>query len=175
MCIAILGALLPDIAIDGSLVSGWVYKVLQGLLGAFLVAFILVDVFVSRLQGLDLKNPKIIGAVILILGVIAGKFSKHRTFTHSILGLFWFWTAAACLFNTDCSWFLVGYISHIFIDLFNYYPVMLGYPLIKDEGIALKCVKSGNEWDRIIGIMGYTLCCVNIIIFIITRVSIYMK
>lgn len=51
LCIAILGALLPDIDIEGSLVSGWVYKVLQGLLGVFLVAFILVDDFVSRLQG----------------------------------------------------------------------------------------------------------------------------
>lgn len=70
----------------------------------------------------------IIGSFLFLLVCFYGMHKPHRSFLHSILGLFILTYLSNIIFK-DCSmYFFIGMLSHIFLDLFNKKSVQLLYP-----------------------------------------------
>lgn len=70
----------------------------------------------------------IAGMVLLAVMCVLGFFAEHRSFTHSLLGLTLFSAAVYMLIPQHCLGFIVGYASHILLDLMNRKPLRLMYP-----------------------------------------------
>ncbi len=94
----------------------------------------------------------ITGGVFYIALMIIGFYSDHRSFTHSILGLFLFSTAVGILYPQIAGAYILGYGSHIGLDLLNRKKVKLLYPLKK--GFCLRLCYSdrkANHWLFLLG------------------------
>lgn len=91
-------------------------------------------------------HTALIGAVIFIVLTVIGEISKHRDRTHSILALALFTVAVALISIPIGIAFLIGYGTHLLIDLLNKSPIRMLYPLKK--GICFKVCyadRLGNE------------------------------
>ncbi len=95
-----------------------------------------------------------IGAIMLAALIVVGKMSEHRDRTHSLLAWALF-TASVVMIEPHLGLaFAIGYGSHLFIDLFNKSPIRLLYPLKK--GICFKLCyadRLGNELLLIVGVV----------------------
>ena len=88
-----------------------------------------------------------LGAIVLIVTCLIGRFSEHRTFTHSLLYVLLITFGFFCITPELLFPVLAGGISHLIIDTFNKKPVPWLYPLLK-KGICFKLCyasKVGNE------------------------------
>lgn len=70
----------------------------------------------------------IAGAALFSVLCVFGFFAEHRSFTHSLLGLTLFSGAVYMLIPQHSLGFIVGYASHILLDLMNKKPLRLMYP-----------------------------------------------
>ncbi len=80
----------------------------------------------------------VIGIASFITFWIAGLESKHRSFTHSILGMLLFAFSVFLMAPMFSLPFLVGFITHIALDLFNKKKVRLLYPI--KGGVCFKTI-----------------------------------
>lgn len=101
--------------------------------GLFIFAFILLDFFIGKgMCQYIIENwgVRIWGSLIGILIIlIFGLYSKHRTFTHSFLALALFSGLVYLFCRPAAIPFAIGYASHLISDLFNYLGLQLFYPL----------------------------------------------
>ena len=74
-------------------------------------------------------STTIAGLIALTVLVVLGLNSNHRGFTHSILALVLFSTAAYAVVGNSSTWFTIGYASHLVIDLFNKKGESLLFPI----------------------------------------------
>ena len=58
-----------------------------------------------------------------------GFFQEHRKFTHSFLAMLLYTFAVFCIYPPFAKPFLIGYFSHIIIDLLNKKKVQIFSPL----------------------------------------------
>ena len=100
----------------------------------------------------------LIGAIMFIALTMIGEMSKHRDRTHSLLALVLF---SACTYLISIpigTAFLIGYASHLIIDLLNKSPIRILYPLKK--GICINACyadRTGNEMLLVGGVCIITL------------------
>ena len=90
----------------------------------------------------------------LILFGIIGFFareSEHRTFSHSLIALTGFSVAVALACRPVTLAFIIGWASHLILDLFNYKPLQLLYPLKKGFSLKLCYAKSTANTITMIG------------------------
>lgn len=122
------------------------------LVGDFFTGGQIIQTVISHWQ------TALIGAVIFIALTVIGEISQHRDRTHSLLALALF-SASTFLISVPISMsFLIGYASHLLIDLLNKSPIRLFYPLKK--GICFKVCyadRLGNELLLIAGVSIITL------------------
>lgn len=88
----------------------------------------------------------ILGTVVLLVVCIIGRFSEHRTFTHSLLYVILIDFGFYCLSPMFRMPVLVAGLSHLIIDTFNKKPVPWLFPFFR-PGICLKwcyASKTGN-------------------------------
>ena len=100
----------------------------------------------------------LVGAVIFLVLTIIGEMSKHRDRTHSLLALILFSVSMLMISTPIGMTFIIGYASHLLIDLLNKSPVRIFYPL--KRGICLKICyadRLGNELLLIAGVSTITL------------------
>lgn len=93
------------------------------------------------------KSSLILGTIVLLATCLKGRFSGHRTFTHSLLYVSLVCFGCFCITPELKIPVLAGGISHLVIDTFNRKPVPWLYPMIK-KGICLKLCyanKLGNS------------------------------
>lgn len=104
----------------------------------------------------------ILGACVLLITGLKGRFSEHRTFTHSILYVLLITFGCFCITPKLALPVLAGGISHLIIDTFNKKPVPWLYPLTK-KGICFSICyanKIGNVivmWIGLIASIGLLL------------------
>ena len=117
----------------------------------------------TEILGTD-KAVVITGAVTYLILLIKGYLSNHRTFTHSILATILFTLSIGLICTSIAPYYLVGYLSHLFLDILNKKEVPLLYPIKK--GICLKLCYAGKTantafmWIGFIGsilLTGYLL------------------
>lgn len=146
VCVSVLASLLPDLDHDGSYISKYLTlnsrqqnrSLITMLLGIFLITLCLY-----------LSLP--IWIVFVGSFFIFAAYIKHRTFTHSILGVI-FVCIAAYLAAPNVlyfGFFITGYISHLFADALTVSGIPLLWP--KSYNFRLARIKTSTKWDTWIG------------------------
>lgn len=94
-----------------------------------------------------------LGAIVIIVTCLIGRFSRHRTFTHSLLYVLLISFGFFCITPELLFPVLSGGISHLIIDTFNKKPIPWLYPLIK-RGICFKICNAGKIGNTIMMWLG---------------------
>lgn len=107
----------------------------------------------------------ILGYVTFLLLSIYGTMTKHRTYTHSIIGLISFTGVAWVVLPSLAIPFCIGMISHILLDTLNNKKIHLLYPS-KKGGIAFKLCSADGKANSIICIIGTLIVVCELVIFV---------
>ncbi len=94
----------------------------------------------------------ITGAAMYIALVVVGFYAAHRSFTHSIAAMMLFTVAAGIIYPNITESYLLGYGSHLVLDLLNRKPVQLFYPIRK--GVCLKLCYSNRKANKVLFVLG---------------------
>lgn len=113
---AVLGALLPDVDADYSLIKSWNFSLFYIALGLVLL-FIFKDAF--QLIG--------ISTMVLLIHLIR-KYTLHRTAAHSLLLLITFTLCVFPISKTAALYFAIGYATHLLLDIITNSGICLLYP-----------------------------------------------
>ena len=95
----------------------------------------------------------VVGAVAFIAVCIFGAFSKHRTFTHSVLALVVLSIALWLVCPQLVAPFAIGFASHIVLDLTNKKDVQILYPSEKGK-FCLGLCYAGGAANVVIMVLG---------------------
>ena len=113
----------------------------------FLVAFIVLDFFAGRGMYqyiVDNWGVKVWGALFgIIILLLIGLNTKHRTFTHSLLAMAMFYGLTYWFCRPAAIPLLIGYASHLVLDLLNIDGPQLFFPIPWFP--ALQLCSSGNR------------------------------
>ncbi|AAK79057.1 inner membrane protein [Clostridium acetobutylicum] len=166
LAVGVLGALMPDIDTSRSKVSYNLRKIVVYAALVIVGAYILMANFYPEVEktNLFLKNMGVYklkdyipynlklsnaGLLIIVGCIIFSKFTKHRSFSHSILGLILFTVGVKLLLGNIFIYFAVGFISHMVADTFTNSGIEVFYPIKKK--ISLKLVHTGSMLDHFTG------------------------
>lgn len=108
-----------------------------------------------------------IGAILLGVTFIFGTFTSHRTFTHSFLGLALMSTAIYMVCPTLFASFVIGFLSHILLDVINKKPVELLYP--KKWGFCLGICYADKLADKVFMILSVASSLILLVYFLFIR------
>lgn len=125
-----LGGVMPDVDVISKDKTG---DAMQGqIITVLIVAFTII---IDRLfnygayQLLGREKNILLGAIILIALYVFGVTRVHRGFTHSILSLIIYSIPITLIYEPILKYFMIGYFSHLLIDLFNKRGIQLFFPL----------------------------------------------
>ena len=130
--VATIGGLLPDVDLKDSTSD----KLFDRLMTS-LVTIVLMSVFIKYFFDIDLYCKikecsyinYLVSVCLFIVMAYLGSKSSHRSFTHSILGLFVYSAILSYGFGVNIVFpYFVSHLSHIVLDLFNMKGVALFYP-----------------------------------------------
>lgn len=135
-CIATIGGVLGGIVPDNDILDNdYTGDALLGqiLAGSITAGILILDKIFkigicNELFSRSLINL-IFGSILFIGLYIFGFFQEHRKFTHSFLAMILYSFAVLCIYPPFAKPFLIGYLSHIIIDLFNKRKVQIFAPL----------------------------------------------
>ncbi len=111
-------------------------------------------------------TPKVITGIAFFIICAFGKEQPHRSFMHSLLGLFALYGCVEVIFPGSAPYFGVAFLSHILLDLLNRKGIRLFYPLQKRICLDV-CSSSGwiNDillklglWVSVIALVYRVLC-----------------
>jgi len=130
--VASLGGLVPDVDLKDSTSDKLFDRLMTSLITIVLMSFLIkyffdIDLY-CKIKEYDIFSYLISICLFIIIAYFGSK-SSHRSFTHSILGLF-IYTGILFYgfgFNVVIPYF-VSHLSHIFLDLFNKKGIALFYP-----------------------------------------------
>lgn len=124
-------------------------------IGIAVFSVALASIFMESNEGLiaiNIDYQMLTAAFILVLTILLSRFSSHRSFSHSLLALA-LWIAAFALISPMIAVaFMVGFVSHILLDLLNKKPVHVFYPIGK--GFCLKLCYANKLMNTILLICG---------------------
>lgn len=141
--------ILPDIDTKDSRVQPIMYKITFGFV-VLMLCFAAVS-FVQQNSVLELMNnsghaAQLLGVAILIAFSLYGSKQPHRGFTHSLIAAATASFSAVLLYSKLTFAFVLGYMSHLAIDLLNMKGEQLLWPLDKRFCFKL-CTASGRIAD----------------------------
>ena len=175
ICGAAVGSTIPDVDVASSKPR----KELSTIVG-FSVAMVTALVVLENVLNIGLFQMIeshtalyriILGYVTFILLCVFGTTTKHRTYTHSIVGLISFTGAMWVLFPDMTFPFFIGMLSHIWLDLLNTKKVRVLYP-IKKFGIAFKLCHAEGKANKTICIISTLVIVVELIIFALNLMNV---
>ncbi|MGM9849816.1 MAG: metal-dependent hydrolase [Bacilli bacterium] len=130
--VASLGGLVPDVDLKDSTSDKLFDRLMTSLITIVLMSFFIkyffdIDLY-CKIKEYDIFSYLISTCLFIVMAYFGSK-SSHRSFTHSILGLF-IYTGILFYgfgFNVVIPYF-VSHLSHIVLDLFNKKGIALFYP-----------------------------------------------
>lgn len=141
-------------------------KIVIGLSLLILISFIVdkkLDIFIYNSSLI----MNIIGLILINLLCIYGTRKPHHTFLHSLIGITLITTTFYVFMGNMYLPILIGMVSHVTMDMFNYMPVLIMYPL--KRGICFKkCSYNGKE-DKIIFISGLVIIIIELIFLLVIK------
>lgn len=105
------------------------------------------------------------GIVLFAVLCLTGALQNHRGFTHSILGLASFSFAVGLFCKPALVPFVIGYGSHLVLDLMNKRPMKLFYPI--ETGVCLKWCYSNRVVNQVLLILGAAVTVVYVLWFMV--------
>ncbi|NFQ84195.1 metal-dependent hydrolase [Clostridium sporogenes] len=131
----LLGALLPDIDADYSLIRSKRY----------LYSFIILGLVI--VLAAESKGP-IIAVFVMLFLIFILKRTEHRTIMHSLAGLIIFTVCMVFISKKAAPYFTLGYGTHLLADSFTLNGVPLFYP--KLQAVGIRKIKTGSNKEMII-------------------------
>ena len=133
---SVIGSIIPDIDSKNSETNQLFNKVTIITILTIIICSLIEYFFHIGLYKLIFKKNNIeeiiITSILFFVMCIIGSRTNHRSFTHSIIGLIIYsYITTISLPRIVVISFIIGYISHIFLDLFNHKGIRLLYPLRK--------------------------------------------
>lgn len=117
-------------------------------IGAFIIADYLIGNGMCKYVQ-DNWGVKVWGALMAIaILMLIGFNTRHRTFTHSLIGMVLFGISTWLFCEPITISFLIGYMSHLILDLFNKKGLQLFFPL--KWKFCLKICHADKRANRII-------------------------
>lgn len=154
MALAAAGATIPDIDINGH--SREKSAVAIATVTFFGAAYALAKRNLLSAVGGHISPRLIIGLIILFSAFILGLLSKHRTFTHELIGLVTFTAAVYLIIGLPgAAWFSLSMFSHQMADMLNFTKIRWLFPL--KPAVALKVCRSSSLTAELIGIISTAL------------------
>ena len=129
---ATLGGLVPDVDLKDSTSDKLFDRLMTSLITIVLMSFVIkyffdIDLY-YKIKECSYINYLISICLFIVMAFLGSK-SSHRSFTHSILGLFVYSTILSYGFGMNVIIpYFVSHLSHIFLDLFNKKGIALFYP-----------------------------------------------
>ncbi len=118
----------------------------------------------------DNKAVSILGGVGLIVLWVVGYNTEHREFTHSLLAMLLVSLSAWLVFPIFGVAVLLGYLSHLLLDLLNKKGIRLLFPL-KPKMCLKLCYASGTA-NKVFMIAGFALTAVLLVYKILVLKSV---
>ena len=100
-----------------------------------------------------------IGAAVLLTTGIFGRFSGHRTFTHSLFYVLIITFGFYCIVPKLMIPVLAGGVSHLAVDTLNYKPVPWLYP-IRKKGLCFNLCYADKLGNKVLMWAGFAVCIV---------------
>ncbi len=104
-------------------------------------------------------------AMLAFIGIcVYGKEQPHRSFMHSFLAMILLSAIIAVIYPGAVIYFVIGFLSHLVLDIFNYKKVRLFYPLKK--GICFRIFHARGMANDIIFIIGVIVAVTEVILLV---------
>jgi len=157
LALGTIGALMPDIDIEQSKISYLGRKLLIDAILLFVVgSFVMfkLNIPLDKFRfNYSISTTVIYGLTEIAGCIVFSKFTKHRSFAHSILGLILFSIGFYLLLGNMALYFAIGFISHMAADTLTNSGIEILYPLHKK--IALRLIHTGSFADYVLGILAF--------------------
>lgn len=128
-----LGSLLPDVDLKDSTTDKLFDRLMTSLITIVIMSILIKYLFNINLYKIiksynNIFNYLISICLFIIMSYLGSK-TPHRSFTHSILGLFIYTAILSYSFNNNIIIpYFISHLSHILLDLFNKKGISLFYP-----------------------------------------------
>lgn len=106
----------------------------------------------NRMKNNRAVYQMVIAGLVFIGICVYGKEKPHRSFMHSFLAMGMLSAVIAVIYPPAVIYFVVGFLSHLALDLFNYKRVRLFYPVKK--GICFRMFHAHGMANEIAFITG---------------------
>lgn len=129
-------------------------------LGLLVLGVILDIVFNmgSFANNVSRQSFALFGAISFCFLLLIGFFTKHRTFTHSLLFYILTSICVYLIYPNAVVYYSVGYFLHIVLDVLNFkvhgHGIWLLFPIKIGKGIALGLCKSGRTGNKVLYFVG---------------------
>lgn len=103
-------------------------------------------------------------AGIVFVGICTyGKEKPHRSFMHSFLAMGILAAVIWVIYPMAASWFVIGFLSHLALDILNYKKVQLFYP--EKKGVCLRWFHAQGMANDIAFITGILVIAAEAVLF----------
>ena len=153
MTSATLGSLIPDVDLKDSTTDKLFDRLMTSLITIIIMSILIKYFFNINLYKIIKSYSNIFNYVITIsLFIIMsylGSKTNHRTFTHSILGLFIYTSILSYSFKDNIIIpYFISHLAHIVLDLLNKKGLALFYPF--KFRISLKLCESSGKFNQLL-------------------------
>ena len=109
---------------------------------------------------------RIVVGGLMFIGICAfGKEQPHRSFMHSLLGLFLLCFAIGLMWEKAIVYFAVGFLSHLATDIFNKKKVRILYPL--RGGVSLGMFHAHGVANYVLFLIGSAVTVIELVLFMV--------
>lgn len=158
---AAVGALISDVDVTHSNAKNSLHQIIGMIVGAVVLMVAINMIFdidlYSRLDKSSSIYRMIVGVLIFIGICVFGERTPHRSFMHSIVGAAALSFAVSIISVELLPYFIVGFASHIVIDMLNSKKVRILFPL--KGGIALGVCKSNGLVNKLLFYIASAVSC----------------
>lgn len=111
----------------------------------------------------DSGYARLVIGILLFIGICAfGKEQPHRSFMHSFAALILLSFAMHLVLEDMVIYFIIGFLSHLALDIFNKKKIKLFYPL--KQGIAFRFCKANGMANQILFAVGSTVLAIELLL-----------
>lgn len=150
--LALVGSLIVDIDTEQSKGSVFLKEAFGGLILLTILGLILkmkysINVldYITESKTLTQMFPAL---GILLVALVIGKITPHRSFTHSLIGLIAYTVPVYMMVGSLYKYFIIGYIAHILADMLNRKEVRILYP--SKRGVCLGLCSADGIIDKLL-------------------------
>ena len=165
--VSALGGVLPDVDLKDSTSDKLFDRLMTSLITIIIMSIIINYYFNINLYNIikgynNIFNYVLCISIFIIMSYLGSK-TPHRSFTHSLLGLFIYSAIISYSFSKEIVLiFSISFLSHILLDLFNMKGITLFYPL--KNGFSLNICEVKGTVNRILFIVASIL---NLVVLIL--------